>query len=547
MIGQGLAKALRLGASGIALGLVCAVAHAQLENFQTGRRIQVTPETTRIEMSVGTTTVLEFDHKVPEVVIENQLLVRATPLDATKILLVATQQPGISAISVSDENSNIQTIEIHVVADVRKLEATLETMLPESNIRAIPANTAVILTGVVSRADHVTIAMDTARLFFPVVINNLSVYDAQLVAVEVKVYEVSRTKLRQLGIDWSFLGEHTDLVVRGAGISTVDGNNLLFDGERTTVAFSIFDDSNQLSFFLDALAQRSAAKLLDRPVLVANSGRPAEFLSGGEIPFEINQGLGNTTIEFRPFGTKLDVIPFALGQGQVRLEIRAEVSEPSAELATTGGTPGFRVRRVNTGVEMKFGHTLALAGDFREETEAETRGIPFLMDAPGIGKFFRRVEESTNELELVILLTPRYISEVDPSCMPPIGPGQSGASPSDCELYDRGHLEVPRCGPDCPPPHGLHQQPEQFPYDPAMQGAPVEPTPPAPGTAPQQLPPVSRYPINPNPNPNWPAAPAPTTPTSSPGFGFPTSNQPGALNAPARTDSANRATSRVYR
>ena len=98
--------------------------------------------------------------------------------------------------------------------------------------------------------------------------------------------------------------------------------------------------------------------------------------------------MGTNSIEYRPFGTKLDVVPIIHGQGQLTLEIRAEVSEVAADLAGDAGVPGFRVRRVNTGVKMKAGHTLALAGDYREKDETEVRGIPKLMDNPWFGPAF---------------------------------------------------------------------------------------------------------------------------------------------------------------
>jgi Flp pilus assembly secretin CpaC len=99
---------------------------------------------------------------------------------------------------------------------------------------------------------------------------------------------------------------------------------------------------------------------------------------------------------------------------------------------------------------MKAGHTLALAGDYREETETEKRGIPVLMHAPIIGSAFRRTTEQTSEQELVFLITPRFITEVDPTYMPRLGPGQLTDKPSDHELFLNGYLEVPNCNDDCP-------------------------------------------------------------------------------------------------
>jgi pilus assembly protein CpaC len=182
------------------------------------------------------------------------------------------------------------------------------------------------------------------------------------------------------------------------------------------------------------------------------NGRAAEFLNGGEIPIQVSAGLGSTTVEFRPFGTKLDLVPIVLGQGRLRLEIRAEVSEVAADLSSGTNVPGFRVRRVNTGAEMNAGHTLALAGDYREVVEATKQGVPWLINRPYLGQLFRRNQETKNEIELVFLITPTFINEVEQSQMPVNLPGRSTQSPSDTEFYLRGYQEVPQCDTECPLP-----------------------------------------------------------------------------------------------
>ena len=110
---------------------------------------------------------------------------------------------------------------------------------------------------------------------------------------------------------------------------------------------------------------------------------------------------------------------------------------------------------------MKAGHTLALAGDYREDVSTTTRGIPWLMDSPVIGPMFRSTTEEKNETELVFLLTPRFVSEVEASRVPRLGPGQLTGSPSDRELYLNGHVEVPRCNEDCPVNNGFSDAPSQ--------------------------------------------------------------------------------------
>jgi pilus assembly protein CpaC len=60
---------------------------------------------------------------------------------------------------------------------------------------------------------------------------------------------------------------------------------------------------------------------------------------------------------------------------------------------------------------------------------------------------FRRVNEEVEEVELLILVTPEFGEAMDPHEVPPCGPGMETMSPSHCDLYVKGHIEVPACGP----------------------------------------------------------------------------------------------------
>jgi pilus assembly protein CpaC len=127
-------------------------------------------------------------------------------------------------------------------------------------------------------------------------------------------------------------------------------------------------------------------------------------------------------------------------------------------LATTT-IPALRHRRADTGVEMKAGQTLALAGLLQQRTEAQNVGIPWLADLPWFGAAFRRVREEINEIELLVLVTPELVDAMDCHEVPPCGPGMHTVSPNDCDLYWRGHLEVPRCDGVCGPPPGGYGHP----------------------------------------------------------------------------------------
>lgn len=435
--------------------MVCWLAVLALSSFSTnalgqgfGSGFEINESVDSLEIISGTSRRLKFEYNVPELMVENPEILKASPVSPNEILISGVE-PGVSSITVSNPDRQLQTIQVYVTVDTRKLEKALQVHFPESRLSVHALQTGVILKGFVAKQGQLDNILRVAQDYFPTnVINEISVDGSQLVAIKVKVYEVSRSKLRQLGVDWSILGDDFALVSSVADLIQASSDDGGAVGQN--ISFGVLNNGNSFNAFIKALERNNVAKLMDQPVLVAQHGRPAEFLSGGEIPISVSSGLGTTSIEFRPFGTKLDIVPLIHGQGEMTLEVRAEVSEVANDLSGETGVPGFRVRRVNTGVRMRAGHTLALAGDYREEVEAETSGIPHLMDGKFFGPWFRSTQETKTETELVFLITPKFVDEVGNEKLPRFGPGQLTASPSDRELYLHGHQEVPRCEEGCP-------------------------------------------------------------------------------------------------
>lgn len=453
----------------------------------------------QIEIVQNTSRRMRFEYNIPEFVVENPTIIQVQPI-APNELNVRGIKPGVTSITISDPNRNLTTFDIHVLGDVRKLEASLQQAFPDSAIKPVALSNGVMLTGTVARATDIPIVVSMTKTYYPeTVLNKLEVGGSQIVAMQVKVYEVSRTKLRALGIDWAYSNSNFAIASSVADIIRAFSNTpgAVPAATGQTLQFGVFDDGGRFDAFIEALEQNSLAKLMDEPTLVAMNGRAAEFLSGGEVPVQVASGLGTNSIEFRPFGTKLDMVPIVLGQGRIRLEIRAEVSEIATDLGGDTGVPGFRVRRVNTGVEMNAGCTLALAGDYREEVETNKRGLPGLLNRPYIGQLFRKIEEEKNEIELVFLVTPTFIGEVEQYKLPTNTPGRSTQSPSDCEFYIRGYNEVPRCEVDCPlpTPVGATNAPEnvlpQQPYVPESMPAQPEAAPADPAVTPPEQPKAS--------------------------------------------------------
>jgi pilus assembly protein CpaC len=418
-------------------------AHAQEPVAAPGVKFKVQGAAERLEMTVNTSRILEFEFDVPKMLVNNPDLVRVIPISPRSVQLSAVKA-GVTQVNVWDDKGKVTSIDLIILGDVQELDLILKTEFPEANIRLRPLNSSLFVTGFVPKAEMVPQITRIAQDYFPQIVSNLTVGGVQKVLLHVKVMEVSRTKLRTLGFDWAELNGQSFVAQGVAGLLNGIG---AVNGGPSTVRFGIVDGNNQFYGFLEALRQNDLAKLLAEPTLTTLNGRPASFNVGGEVPILVPQSLGTVTIQYREFGTQVDFVPIVLGNGLVRLEVRPQITELDNSLSVQlNGTaiPGFRQRRADVGVEMRAGQTLAIAGLVYQRTEAQSRGIPWLADLPWFGAPFRRNTERQNEVELVILVTPEFAEAMDPNEVPPCGPGQLTASPTDVELYYRGYLEVPK-------------------------------------------------------------------------------------------------------
>ncbi len=463
-------RVLTLGLS-LLLGTVSLIpASAPAWQVMQSAGFNVTDNFREIEVLAGSSRRLNFEFNIPELQVENPEVVRATCVSPSQINLSGVK-PGVSTITISDASGNLHSMVVNVVIDTRKLELVLKQHFVDSAIEVTALQNGVMLSGYVARSEDINNVLQVTQDYFPSnVVNQLRVDGSQIVSTEVRVYEVSRTKLRNLGIDWAGFGPNGRIV---SGFSDVIANFTDLTSVNQTFAVSVFDDTSGLSAILNALEQRNVAKLMSQPTLISQNGRPAEVLAGGEIPIQVNVGLGTNSIQFRAFGTKLDVVPIVHGQGDMTLEVRAEVSEVAPELAGNTGVPGFRVRRVNTSAPMRAGQTLVLAGVYSEISSAESKGAPGLGNKPVIGAFFRNVQNRTNETELVFLLTPRTAAPMD--SIPANLPGRSTQDPSNYELYANGYLEVPKCDVQCPESNPFTANQQQIQGPAPTQQPPMDP------------------------------------------------------------------------
>ncbi len=410
-----------------------------------------------LEMVINTSREIVAEHPFKRVRIQNPEVLTALPLEGGNRLQVSATRTGVTQVDLMGADESVASIEVVVMGDVRELETILRKTFPQATLELTPIAQGIIVNGYVSSASDVDAVNLIAQQYFPTVINRVTVTGVHTIQLQTQVMEVSRTKLRSLGIDWNLVEGGTELV--SSTVADVLGN-------AETFHWAVVDGATQFTMRLDALRRNNLVKVLASPTLTAIDGRPASFNVGGEIPILVPSGLGTTTVQYREFGTRLDYVAKVLGNGRIYLEVRPYVSEldPSRSVTLNGiSIPGLRSRFLETGVELNAGQTLALGGLLQMRTEVINSGLPGISEVPYLGVFFRRVHEEKNEIELLITVTPDFAGPLDPNQLPPTLPGINSVSPSDQELYLKGYMEVPvgNCAADCQQPGLIETLPPQ--------------------------------------------------------------------------------------
>jgi pilus assembly protein CpaC len=175
------------------------------------------------------------------------------------------------------------------------------------------------------------------------------------------------------------------------------------------------DGNHSWNGSLDLLQSDGMARVLAEPTLVALSGQSASFLSGGELPIPEPQGLGTTTIVYKPFGIGLTVTPTVLAPDRIALKVAPQASDldyTNAVVLNGVSVPAITTRRADTTVELGDGETFIIGGLVSRSITSQVDKIPLLGDIPIIGAFFRDLNYSRQDKELVLIVTPHLVRPI---------------------------------------------------------------------------------------------------------------------------------------
>ncbi len=394
-------------------------------------------------------------------------------------LLLSGKRIGQTELMVVDANGKTIRYIVNVVPPYDGLAKKLGVLLPGEQVKLDGVGNSLVLTGTVSDALVAERIRKLAEAHLQglkqegvQVLSLLRVGGRQQVQLRVKIAEVSRSALRQMGMNvWHRANDGTrsiGLTAPGTNLGTTlapdlgPTGSLLQPGGSTNTptganqppvpllatpfssgAFGLLFATNgtttfPLSIAVNLLQGKGLAKILSEPTLVAHTGHEAKFLAGGEFPVPIPQALGQTSIEYKKFGVQLTFTPLVMAGGQIQLKLGVVVSEKDQSGAVTiqGTTvPALITRSSETTVRLKNGQSFAVAGLLQDRIESESSKIPLLGDIPIVGMLFRRTSFRRSESELVVLVTAHLVQPLSPGEVPPL-PGEDELSdPSSLAFF----------------------------------------------------------------------------------------------------------------
>jgi len=193
---------------------------------------------------------------------------------------------------------------------------------------------------------------------------------------------------------------------------SVDGFS---DLPNTVKPFSTyFGIASNVTSRINFLASNGDAVTLAEPVLTAANGGSANFLAGGEVPYPTRDENGNTVVDFKEYGIKLDVSPQIDSMGNVRTLIDTEISQIDPAVSVQGA-PGLLTRRAQTQVNVRSGETIVISGLLTSENSKDVDMLPGLGKLPILGALFKSKNVRNSVSELVIFVTPEVVDPAEHS------------------------------------------------------------------------------------------------------------------------------------
>jgi pilus assembly protein CpaC len=401
----------------------------------------------QLALPTGGSQILRFSQPIGRVMLGDPKVGEVIPL-SDRTLYVLGKAAGSTSLTVFPRSGALRpmaALDVRVGYDVAGLRRAMSELIPGEPVEVSARGDAVVLSGLLSSSAVSARAAALAERYAPErVVNLTSIRGAEQVMLSVRVAEVQRSALKQLGIsDITGLWDTTQSLELVPG----DANPELL---ASIFGRTVIGENFSIDAIFEALERKGFASTLAEPTLVALSGETAVFFAGGEFPIPVPQESGaltRVTIEFKQYGVSVGFTPTVYGD-TINLLVAPEVSaldrDNSVQLQGFR-VPGLTTRRAKTTVELRSGQSFAIAGLIRREFSDTLRGLPGVSNLPILGALFRSTAFQNNETEVVIIVTPHLAKPTTRQNL--VVPTDLRRGPTETELFLTNATDRPLAAP----------------------------------------------------------------------------------------------------
>jgi len=418
-----------------------------------------------LHIIVGHSVVIRTDARLRRVLVGNPAVV-TTVTTAPNELVVTASTSGSSSVVLWQEDNRSRILEVFSDLDVSMLREAFARNFPREPIQVEAEENRIILSGAVSAVPIADQVVKMAAPFSKELVNSIRIAPPgrqRQILLKVKFAQVDRAKLTAYGINLFstpggkfFTSGSTQQfappqLVNNTGSSGGGGGG---NGVQvSTIGLSdllnlfIFRPDIDLGATIKDLQQRNLLQILAEPNLLAANGESARFLAGGELPYPVVSGVAgaNTvSVQFKPFGVKLEFTGVIQDDDTIRLKVFPEVSSLDfGNAVTINGfvLPAIATRHAETVVELRNGQSFGVAGLLDQRTTAQYSKVPGIGDIPILGLLFRSKSISRTNSELVVIVTPSIVDPAAEQTVPAIP--KMPVSPLDTKQFDK---KIPSSG-----------------------------------------------------------------------------------------------------
>ena len=397
-------------------------------------------QTTRgrdISLIEGRGQLLQYERDIQKLVIAEPKIADAIVVSPREVMVTA-KSPGHTTLVVWETGSEPATYEIDVARDTAEWEdfkKQIQQGAPGSEVSVSGSGETIVLSGTVASPEDSKRLASLAQTRSKNVINLLRTPPTpqpRQILLAVKFADLDRVALTQVGFNLfsgnskmqgvSSTEQFASPRIGPLQLSNPNGNALNFSD---LLNLFVFRPDLNIGATIKLLQERDLAQILAEPNLITLEGKEASFLAGGQFPFPTiaTTSTGGAvapvvTVQFKPFGVRLNFTPTITSDGSIDIQVAPEVSSLDYSNAVTLNgfvIPAISQRRAETEVILKDGESFAIAGLIDNRVTQVLDKVPGIGDIPILGKLFQSRSSQKSTDELLVVVTPHFVRPLAPN------------------------------------------------------------------------------------------------------------------------------------